>query len=86
MFETKNLFVFYKIFYVVLIVLIRKFQLKRKEYPKIKTIGIITGHKAQEYYLRRKLKAIIIPGVQIGTFDRFQEREYDGVNHTVEFV
>ena len=46
----------------------------------------VTGHKAQEYYLRRKLKAIIIPGVQIGTFDRFQEREYDGVNHTVEFL
>lgn len=65
---------------------LKELQLKRKEYPKIKTIGIITGHKAQEYYLRRKLKAIIIPGVQIGTFDRFQEREYDGLNHTVEFL
>ncbi len=65
---------------------LKEFQLKRKEYPKIKTIGIITGYKAQKYYLGRKLKSISIPGVQIGTLDRFQGREYDGLNHTVEFL
>ena len=56
---------------------LKEFQLNRKSYPKIKTIGIITGYKAQENYLRRKLKSTSIPGVQIGTFDRFQGREYD---------
>lgn len=56
---------------------LKEFQINRKNYPKIKTIGIITGYRAQENYIRRKLKSISIPGVQIGTFDRFQGREYD---------
>lgn len=54
-----------------------EFQANRQNFPNIKTIGIITGYRAQENYLRRKLKSIKIKGVQIGTFDRFQGREYD---------
>lgn len=53
------------------------FQANRQNFPNIKTIGIITGYRAQENYLRRKLKSIKLKGVQIGTFDRFQGREYD---------
>ncbi len=56
---------------------LKTFQANRDKYSNIKTIGIITGYKAQENYLRRKLKSIKIPGIQIGTFDRFQGREYD---------
>jgi len=50
---------------------------KRNEYSDIKSIGIITGYKPQENYLRRKIKKYKIKGVQLGTFDRFQGREYD---------
>lgn len=56
---------------------LKEFSVNRAQYPKIKTIGIITGYKAQENYIRRKLKSISVQGVQIGTFDRFQGREYD---------
>lgn len=56
---------------------LKEFQRNRERYPNIKTIGVITGYRAQVNYLRRKLKSIKIPGIQIGTFDRFQGREYD---------
>lgn len=51
----------------------------KDKYPKIKSIGIITGYRAQQNYLVRKLKNFKIENiqVQIGTFDRFQGREYD---------
>lgn len=51
----------------------------KEKYPSVKSIGIITGYKAQQNYLVRKLKNFKISGVQvqIGTFDRFQGREYD---------
>lgn len=55
----------------------KEFKANRDKYPNIKTIGIITGYKAQENYIRRKLKNVRIKGVQLGTFDRFQGREYD---------
>ena len=54
-----------------------KFQEKRDEYPDIKTIGIITGYRDQQNLLRHKLKSFRLKGVQIGTIDRFQGREYD---------
>ncbi len=60
--------------------LILKFIKENKQsYPSIKTIGIITGYRAQQSYLMRKLKNFKIPStqIQIGTFDRFQGREYD---------
>ncbi len=50
-------------------------QENRKKLPQIKTIGVITGYSDQEKLLRKKLKRI--EGLQIGTFDRFQGREYD---------
>lgn len=53
------------------------FQKDRAKYPKIKKIGVITGYSAQEKYLRRQLKTHKIPGLQMGTFDRFQGREFD---------
>ena len=50
-------------------------------YKNIKTVGIITGYKAQERLIKDKLRAISNNNkeisVQIGTFDRFQGREYD---------
>ena len=48
-------------------------------YSTIKSIGIITGYRAQENVLHKKLRNFKIPGIriQIGTFDRFQGREYD---------
>ena len=51
----------------------------KEQYPSIKSIGIITGYRAQQNYLVRKLKNFKMPDtqVQIGTFDRFQGREYD---------
>lgn len=55
----------------------KEFKANREKYPNIKTIGIITGYKAQENYIRRRLKDVKIKGVQLGTFDRFQGREYD---------
>lgn len=56
---------------------LKEFQSRRTEFPSIQTIGIITGYRPQEKYLRRNLRTVKIPGVQIGTFDRFQGREYD---------
>ena len=56
---------------------LKEFQGRRTEFPSIQTIGIITGYRPQENYLRRNLRTVKIPGVQIGTFDRFQGREYD---------
>lgn len=56
---------------------LKEFQSRRTEFPSIQTIGIITGYRPQENYLRRNLRTVKIPGVQIGTFDRFQGREYD---------
>jgi superfamily I DNA and/or RNA helicase len=56
---------------------IDEFKKNRDNYPNIKTIGIITAYRAQENYLRRQLKKLNIKGVQLGTFDRFQGREYD---------
>ncbi len=51
----------------------------KEQYPSIKSIGVITGYRAQQNYLVRKLKNFTIPDtqIQIGTFDRFQGREYD---------
>ena len=56
---------------------LKEFQRNREQFPHIKTIGVITGYRAQENFLRRNLKSVKIPGIQIGTFDRFQGREYD---------
>lgn len=60
-----------------IIAFITELKQRRSDYPNIKSIGIITGYKAQENYLRRQLKKLKIKGVQLGTFDRFQGREYD---------
>lgn len=56
---------------------LEKFQENRDKYPGINTIGIITGYRGQQNLLRQKLKSLKLKGVQIGTFDRFQGREYD---------
>ena len=56
---------------------LKTFQENRANYPNIKTIGVITGYKAQENYILRNLKPTKIPGMKIGTFDRFQGREFD---------
>ena len=44
--------------------------------PNIKTIGVITGYREQQNYIKRHLNKKI-KGLEIGTFDRFQGREYD---------
>ena len=50
----------------------------RDTYPGIKKIGVITGYRAQERLIRKKLEGQQkIAGLEIGTFDRFQGREYD---------
>lgn len=60
-------------------------------YPNIKSIGIITGYRAQQNNITRKLKNFNIPGIKmrIGTFDRFQGREFDlvivSLVRTIEF-
>ena len=58
---------------------LKQFKDNREKYKGIKTIGVITGYRAQQNYMNRKLKGFSIPGVQIrfGTFDRFQGREFD---------
>lgn len=60
-----------------IVALLRELQLHRDEYPEIERIGVITGYRAQERLIRYGLREIKIPGLQIGTFDRFQGREYD---------
>ena len=49
----------------------------RAQYPEIKTIGVITGYRRQVRLIRDGLKSERISGLQVGTFDRFQGREYD---------
>lgn len=50
----------------------------RDIYPGIKKIGVITGYRAQENFIRKNLKGEKkIAGLEIGTYDRFQGREYD---------
>lgn len=50
----------------------------REMYPGIQKIGVITGYRAQENFIRKNLKGEKkIQGLEIGTFDRFQGREYD---------
>ena len=56
---------------------LKNFEKCKDNYPQIKSIGVITGYRAQENYLRRNLKAVRLPKLQIGTFDRFQGREFD---------
>lgn len=58
---------------------LKQFKDNREKYKGIKTVGVITGYRAQQNYMNRKLKGFNIPGVQIrfGTFDRFQGREFD---------
>ena len=48
----------------------------RNKNPNIKTIGVITGYSEQQNYIKRHLSEKI-KGLEIGTFDRFQGREYD---------
>ena len=63
-----------------IVAFLTQFQNCREKYSHIKKIGIITGYRAQEKYIRNSLKkGSKIPGIQIGTFDRFQGREYDMV-------
>lgn len=58
--------------------IVHDFSNQRSLYPGIKTIGVITGYRAQENYIRKSLKDIgKIPGLEIGTFDRFQGKEFD---------
>ena len=56
--------------------LLNSIQENRNLYPQIKTIGVITGYRAQANHIRYNLKTKI-KGLEIGTFDRFQGREYD---------
>ena len=42
---------------------LKEFQKNRSQYPNIKSIGVITGYRAQENYLRRNLKSMKIPGI-----------------------
>ena len=64
----------------------------RNQFPHIKSIGIITGYRLQERQIRKKIASIfktlgkldandyaekIYREVKIGTFDRFQGREFD---------
>ena len=62
-----------------IIEILKSFKENSENYKGIKSIGIITGYRAQQSYINRKLKGFKIPGIkiQIGTFDRFQGREYD---------
>ncbi len=55
---------------------LRNFQENRDNYPNIKTIGVITGYRPQANYIRMKLNEKI-KGLEIGTFDRFQGKEFD---------
>ena len=48
----------------------------RQNFPQIKTIGVIAGYSRQVKYIRKKIKGRI-EGLQIGTIDRFQGKEYD---------
>ncbi|MGN8890690.1 AAA domain-containing protein [Dysosmobacter sp. HCP28S3_G4] len=50
---------------------------KSDDYPNIKTIGVITGYRQQEKAILKGLKSVRFPHLEIGTFDRFQGREYD---------
>jgi superfamily I DNA and/or RNA helicase len=49
------------------------------KYKGIKTIGIITGYSGQERKIKKEIRKrrTSMNGMQIGTFDRFQGREYD---------
>jgi len=56
--------------------LLNSIQQNRELYPKIKTIGVISGYRAQVNYIRSNLKRPV-DGLEIGSFDRFQGKEYD---------
>jgi len=60
----------------MIIDILKQFNDNRSLYSNIKTIGVITGYSAQVNYIRMKLKEKI-KGLEIGTFDRFQGKEFD---------
>lgn len=51
----------------------------RDMFSGIKTVGVITGYAGQVRKIKQKIRGakIRFDGLQIGTFDRFQGREYD---------
>ena len=55
---------------------IENIQLNRSDFSDIKTIGVITGYSAQVGKIRSMINHAF-GGLEIGTFDRFQGREYD---------
>ena len=58
--------------------ILKEITLHRDLYPGIKKIGVITGYRAQESKIRSNLLGEKKDeGLEIGTFDRFQGREYD---------
>lgn len=63
---------------VAIVNILKEISEHRDMYPGIKKIGVITGYRAQENFIRKNLKGEKkIQGLEIGTFDRFQGREYD---------
>lgn len=63
---------------LAIVTILKEISEHRDLYPGIKTIGVITGYKAQENFIRKNLKKEKkISGLEIGTYDRFQGREYD---------